>query len=112
MLEAREEAWRLFEINSTKRKRIRVTYNASWLHDLNEGVFFLGDTQEPRDPDPSTITKRIKYYVLPSFRSPEVSHTTAWKNIDPGCEVLGVGTAIQEHDLIALVTTCVLLSVT
>jgi F-box domain len=115
LLEAREEAWRSFNLQFMQR--IDVPYHSSWVHDINGGIFLLGDTvdrQKVTASDSTQIwgTKAVGCLALQTLGFYTVGHTNTWKSFDPGRDVLNAGLAIEEHDLVALVTTYASLSTT
>lgn len=108
LLEAREEAWRLLKPNLIQK--FEVPHHASWVHDLDDGIFLLGDSvtrQKVIASNTSSIwgTKAVSCFILRSLGYFNVGHTNTWKSFDPGRDILNAGMAIHEHDLIALVTT-------
>jgi hypothetical protein len=89
---------------------IDVPHHASRVHDLNGGIFLLGDSvtgEEVVSSNGSAIpaTKAVNCLVLQSLEHFTVGLADIWKSFDLGRDILSARMAIQEHDLIALVTT-------
>jgi hypothetical protein len=102
-LEAREEAWKNLNINF--RSTITVPHRASGIYDLSAGVFILGDAADTR-----LSTKSLMHLVLPSIGDIGTDKIKPeWSKIDPKTHVVDFGMGVEEHDLIAIVTRCVLL---
>ncbi|KAJ8472392.1 hypothetical protein ONZ51_g8540 [Trametes cubensis] len=101
ILRAKEEAWRLLDLSD--RRSIALNHNPSGIYDLTGGTLLLG---ERRHSENLTGTDAVHTINLHSaFSHAEEQDTRAlWSNIDLGKQVIDVGLAIQEHDLIALVT--------
>ncbi|KAJ7477338.1 hypothetical protein FB451DRAFT_1396331 [Mycena latifolia] len=92
-LRRREADW----LNFTPRSRhtLTVDFVTTGIYDLTSEIYLLGDT-----PDQITsICTAIKYI----FTSPEVD-AAQWHRVDGGKPVIDFGTALEEHDLIAMVT--------
>jgi hypothetical protein len=107
-LEAREEAWRTF--NPQFIKKMNLPYHASWVHDINGGIFLIGDTVERHKVIASDThqiwgTKAVGCLALQSLGFYTVGYTNTWKKFYPRMDILNAGLAIDEHDLVALVTT-------
>jgi hypothetical protein len=107
LLRAREEAWRWFNINFVEQ--IDVEHSSSLILELTGGVCVLGDSVTRETiiaPDLSTTwnTKALMSVVLPTEEGAPSERT--WNKItgNPGIDILDIGVAIQEHNLIALVT--------
>ncbi|KAF8151338.1 hypothetical protein B0H34DRAFT_677990 [Crassisporium funariophilum] len=72
------------------RKRVRVGHDPSGIYELTGGVYLLGD-----------VGRKVLYYTeLPSVRE-----EMGWKKIEVDRTVVDLGLCIDEHDLVAVVTT-------
>lgn len=91
LLNAREEAWLHPAPNFTKD--VRVNHVTSGIYDLTGGVYLLGNTSQ----------RSVHYCVLPSSQS----DTVDWKAIKVDRSLIDIGLAIEEHNLIAIITTYV-----
>jgi len=95
MLRHRERAWADFEYNF--KTSILMRAHSSRIYDLTSGVYLTGD---PVNHNPS-INAGVNYVRLPS--SP-LSEQPLWSQININRRIVDFGTAIHEHNLIALVT--------
>jgi hypothetical protein len=91
-------------------KRIEVPHHSSSVNDLNGGIFLLGDSvtrEEVIGSDGLSVwsTKAIGCLILQSLGYYAVGHTNTWKSFNPGRDIINARMAIDEHNLIALVTT-------
>ena len=91
-------------------KTINVTHNSSWVNDLNTGIFLLGDSinrEEVITSNGSLVraTRAISCLTLQSLGFYSVGHTNKWKSFNLGKDIIYARMAVDEHDLIALVTT-------
>ncbi|KAJ7290063.1 hypothetical protein C8J57DRAFT_1114049 [Mycena rebaudengoi] len=94
-LRDRESAWLNFE-HSTPRD-ISLDFDSSGIYDLTSDVYFVGDA-----PAPGASCTGVRYI----HTSPSHDGGSQWTTIDAGSKrsVIDFGTALEEHDLIALVT--------
>ncbi|KAH9855664.1 hypothetical protein C2E23DRAFT_814283 [Lenzites betulinus] len=98
LLRAKEHAWR--EIDLSDKRSLTLGHRPSGIYDLTGGTLLLG---ERRNNDSYTGTDAIHTVDLHSVFS-ESTTRPRWSNIDLAKQVIDVGLAIQEHDLIAVVT--------
>ena len=88
-----EKAWAV--LKPTSITTIPVKHNTSGIYDLTGGVYLLGN-QSRRD---------LHYVRLPSHPGEEPE----WSTIHVGRTIIDMGLCVYEHDLIAVVTTYVLI---
>lgn len=94
-LKSYEYAWQNFAIR--KHQKIPVTYQSSGLYDLSQGIYVLGEFQVGHLQYPTSFLR----WVDLSQDEP------SWQRISVDRNVIDFGVAVQEHNLIALVTSCV-----
>ncbi|KAJ7191284.1 hypothetical protein GGX14DRAFT_601033 [Mycena pura] len=92
-LRRREEDW--LDFSPRARHTITLDFRTTGLYDLAADIYMVGDT-----PDPATsLCTAIKYvYTSPG------PDTAQWHCINAGRPIVDFGTALEEHDLIAIVT--------
>ena len=94
-LKSSENAWTF--LRQDFNQRIAADFQASTIYDLSGGVFLLGDV---------SLTA-LHYIKLPSSIEDDVQ----WKKIqlNPAEDgiIIDMGFCVYEHDLLAVVTTCV-----
>ncbi|KDQ56114.1 hypothetical protein JAAARDRAFT_36902 [Jaapia argillacea MUCL 33604] len=95
-LRARSEAWRKLSI--AKTVGVRIKHRPSGIYDFTGGVYLLG-VAEVGSLRP---TKGLKYVELPSLDDGEVK-SPEWKSIEVGEDIIDIGLALREHDLLAVV---------
>ena len=90
-------------VNLSDKKVLPLSHNPSGIYDLTGGVLLLG---ERRHTEGNTGTDSVHTVRLHSaFEEKAVTQTSKlWSHLDLGKQVIDVGLAIQEHDLIAIVT--------
>ncbi|KAF8173964.1 hypothetical protein K438DRAFT_1728158 [Mycena galopus ATCC 62051] len=92
-LRRRETNWLSFTPLSTHT--IALDFETTGLYDLTSDMYFVGDTADPN----TGLCTGIKYMrTSPGSEAPE------WRAIDCGKPIIDFGTALEEHDLIAMVT--------
>ncbi|KAJ7093422.1 hypothetical protein B0H15DRAFT_832283 [Mycena belliarum] len=88
-------------LNFTPRSRhtLTIDFETSGVYDLTSDVYLVGNT-----PDPITsLCTGIKYiHTSPDADAPR------WQLVEAGKPIIDFGTALEEHDLIAMVTYNVL----
>lgn len=114
-LKAQERSWRNLDFGKTVT--VGVRHKSSSIYDLTGGVFLLGETNDPSHHR----TDALNLVRLPSV---DDFHTSghdergegsstggrstqmleSWSRIDIKSKLIDVGLAVQEHDLIAVVT--------
>ena|ERR1700722_13307407 len=101
LLHTREVAWSTFFWSF--KNTIDVRHNPSGIYDLTGGIFMLGDAMS-RQLD----TKALMHVILPSEHDSALSERVVeWRRTDPKSSIIDIALAVQEHDLLAIVTTCV-----
>jgi hypothetical protein len=97
LLKAREKAWETLTPNF--RHTILVPHVATDIHDLCGGVLVLGEACHAQ-----ITTKALRHIVLPSLENDLKGTHSDWLITDPQLEVIDVCAAVEEHDLLAVVT--------
>jgi hypothetical protein len=101
-LKRREEAWSCCRIDF--RREVPLQRKSTSIYDLTGGVYLLGDS---RNGDLTSfrrpLTTGLSYLTLPSLSS----HEPTWSRLDIKRNIIDIGLAIHEHDLIAIVTSFV-----
>ena len=100
ILEKREEAWATLDFRSSLQVSVTKPFNLAGTYDISGGAFFPG-------PASNKCSVGYSYISLPSISDDK---KVEWKGFDLGIPVLNIGLAVHEHDLIAAVTTCVILA--
>ncbi|KAI0330058.1 hypothetical protein GY45DRAFT_1303533 [Cubamyces sp. BRFM 1775] len=101
ILRAKEEAWRSLDLSD--RRSIALNHNPSGIYDLTGGTLLLGERRHSENLTGTDAVHTINLHSAFSHANEEDTRAL-WSNIDLGKQVIDVGLAIQEHDLIALVT--------
>ena len=101
LLQRREEAWENLEFR--KYVQVTVPFESTGIYDLTGGAFLLGMRLHSIDSRP---TIGYSYITLPSLTSTE-DPKLKWGGCRMGIQILDVGLAVHEHDLIAALTACV-----
>ncbi|KAJ7875446.1 hypothetical protein B0H13DRAFT_1009175 [Mycena leptocephala] len=91
-LQRREESWLNFAPRLTHT--ITIDFPTPGLYDLTSDIYFVGDTA---DPNTGLCTAVKAIHTSPGFE-------TQWRTINAGRPIIDFGTALEEHDLIAIVT--------
>ena len=100
-LREKEDAWRSIDLSPSAT--LSVSYNPSGIYDLTGGTILLGE-RGIRDGMPVTDNVRTAQLEDVLKQASDRQSSTLWRKIDVGKSVIDVGLAIQEHDLIAVVT--------
>jgi hypothetical protein len=93
-LKSSEDAWTF--LRNVFNRRIAVDFEVSGIYDLTGGVFLLGNVSRTA----------LHYIKLPS----SIEDNVEWKKIQLDPEestIIDMGFCLHEHDLLAVVTTCV-----
>ncbi|KAH9170111.1 hypothetical protein EDB89DRAFT_1980645 [Lactarius sanguifluus] len=100
LLQRREEAW----ANLDFRKSVQVTvpFESTGIYDFTGGAFLLGTRLHSASRQP---TIGYSYLTLPSLSSTD-DQKLKWHGIGLGIQILDVGMAVHEHDLIVALTAC------
>ncbi|KAH9038808.1 hypothetical protein EDB85DRAFT_392455 [Lactarius pseudohatsudake] len=98
LLQRREEAW----ANLDFRKSVQVTvpFESTGIYDFTGGAFLLGTRLHSASRRP---TIGYSYLTPPSLSSTD-DQKLKWQEISLGIQILDVGMAVHEHDLIAALT--------
>ena len=103
LLQRREEAWANLDFH--KNVHVTVPFESTGTFDFTGGAFLLGTRLHSTHSRP---TNGYSYVTLPSLTSTE-DQELKWQGLSMGIQILDVGLAVNEHDLIAVLTACVLL---
>ncbi|EPQ57661.1 hypothetical protein GLOTRDRAFT_74568 [Gloeophyllum trabeum ATCC 11539] len=99
-LKARQNGWLYFNVAETIA--VDVKHRPSGIYDFTGGVYLLGEAPHFGGPRP---TKGLQYIRLPSLgEARAIRGELPWHGIDVKEDIVDVGLAVQEHDLIAVVT--------
>ena len=102
ILERCEKAWEVLDF----RKPVQVCspFDSTAMYDLTGGAFLLGKSLSENH----RLTVGYSYISLPSFSEEKDQKEAQWMGFDlGGIQILDVGLAVHEHDLIAALTACV-----
>jgi hypothetical protein len=105
MLEQRERTWAMLDFR--KSTQVCVPFESTGIYDFTGGAFLLGTRLYSASRRP---TVGYSYIFLPSLSDPDnAQHHQAleWRGLNLGIQILDVGLAVHEHDLIAALTACV-----
>ncbi|KAJ7764422.1 hypothetical protein B0H16DRAFT_1687791 [Mycena metata] len=92
-LRTREANWLGFSPRSTHT--IPLDFQSGGVYDLASDIYLVGNTADPT----TGLCTSIKYvYTSPGSDVPE------WREISAGKSIIDFGTALEEHDLIAILT--------
>ncbi|KAJ7697230.1 hypothetical protein B0H17DRAFT_1328952 [Mycena rosella] len=92
-LRRREDNWLNF--TPVSRQTLVIDFVTSGVYDLASDIYLVGDTPDPN----ASLCTAIKYiYISPGVEAPQ------WQSINARKPVIDFGTALEEHDLIAMVT--------
>jgi len=101
ILEKREEAWETLDFR--KLVQVDVPFESTGIYDFTGGAFLLGTRLYSTSRRP---TVGYSYVSLPSLSDVQ-DQKLEWKGLSLGVQILDVGLAVHEHDLIAALTACV-----
>ncbi|KAI0937664.1 hypothetical protein AcV7_003637 [Taiwanofungus camphoratus] len=107
LLRARETAWH--HLQSSRTTPIEVKHFPSSIYDLTGGVFLLGESLRWTF-GAWRSTDSLRFVRLPAVADSADSHSNVsrqdspWSRIELKGNIMDVGLAVQEHDLIAVVT--------
>jgi F-box domain len=102
ILERREKAWAMLDFR--KPVQVCVPFDSTGIYDFTGGAFLLGTRLYSASRRP---TIGYSYVSLPSFSEEEDQKEVQWMGLNLGIQILDVGLAVHEHDLIAALTACV-----
>lgn len=95
----RQRAW--LEFTCTDVRTISVSHHAYGIYDCASDMFFLGGVPDPVTSMPTSI----KYARI---QGRDVAQDSDWTHFEVGRPVAGFATAIEENNLVAVVTWYVL----
>ena len=101
LLQRREEAWANLDFH--KNMHVTVPFESTGTFDFTGGTFLLG-TRPHSINSQSTIG--YSHVTLPSLTSTG-DQKLKWEGLRMGIQIVDVGLAVHEHDLIAVLTACV-----
>ena len=102
ILERREEAWAALDFRKTVQ--VCVPFDSTGIYDFTGGAFLLGTRLYSTSRRP---TIGYSYVSLPSLPDELDHQELQWTGLNLGIQILDVGLAVHEHDLIAALTACV-----
>jgi len=103
ILEKREEAWATLQFR--RSMPVCVPFDSTGIYDFTGGAFLLG-TRLSGAASSRRLTEGYSYLSLPPL-SPVRDQELEWASRRLGVQVLDVGLAVHEHDLIAALTAWV-----
>ncbi|KAH8989922.1 hypothetical protein EDB86DRAFT_2941489 [Lactarius hatsudake] len=98
LLQRREEAWA--NIDFRKSVQVTVPFESTGIYDFTGGAFLLGTRLHSTSRRP---TIGYSYLTPPSLSSID-DQKLKWQEISLGIQIMDVGMAVHEHDLIAALT--------
>ncbi|KAI9431717.1 hypothetical protein H4582DRAFT_2003725 [Lactarius indigo] len=98
LLQRREEAWASLDFR--KSVQVIVPFESTGIYDFTGGAFLLGTRLHSASRRP---TIGYSHLTLPSLSSTE-DQKMEWQGTDLGIQILDIGMAVHEHDLIATLT--------
>ncbi|KAF8258992.1 hypothetical protein EI94DRAFT_1752770 [Lactarius quietus] len=96
----REEAWASLDFR--KSVQVTVPFESTGIYDFTGGALLLGTRLHNTSRRP---TIGYSCVTLPSLSSTE-DQKLKWRELSLGIQILDVGLAVHEHDLIAALTAC------
>ncbi|KAN0118369.1 hypothetical protein V8E52_005345 [Russula decolorans] len=99
ILERREKTWEMLDFR--KPVQVCVPFDSTGIYDFTGGAFLLGTRLYSASRRP---TIGYSYVSLPSFSEEEDEKEVQWMGLNLRIQILDVGLAVQEHDLIAALT--------
>ncbi|KAL7284326.1 hypothetical protein ACG7TL_001612 [Trametes sanguinea] len=101
ILRTKEAAWRTLDLSD--KRSLTLSHNPSGIYDLTGGTLLLGERRYTEGMSGTDAVHTINLHS--AFKDEQYrSSPSLWSNLDLGKQVIDVGLAIQEHDLIAIVT--------
>jgi len=101
ILKHREEAWKVLGFRMSLQAS--VPFETTGLYDFTGGAFFLSRKHYSANRE---TTMGYSYIAVPSLSSAQ-DQKLKWKDFSLEAEMLDFGLAVHEHDLIAVLTACV-----
>ncbi|KAI0746564.1 hypothetical protein C8Q80DRAFT_1121358 [Daedaleopsis nitida] len=102
ILRQKEESWRTIDLSD--RRLLSLQHNPSGIYDLTGGVLLLGERRNTGSHTGTDSVHTVHLHSAFSNAGGDSRRLSLWRTIDLGQQVIDVGLAIQEHDLIAIVT--------
>ena len=103
ILKKREEAWEVLDFRRTVQ--VSVPFESTGIYDFTGGAFLLGTILYSTSRRPTVV---YSYLPLPSLAESDAQdQKLEWKGLSLGIQILDVGLAVHEHDLMAALTACV-----
>ena len=103
ILERREKAWAMLDFRNSLE--VQVPFDLTGMYELKGGTLLLGTRFCAMD---RRTSDGYSYVSLPSVSMVQ-DQKLQWMERDIGVQILDVGLAVHEHDLIAALTVCVFL---
>jgi len=82
-------------VNIDFRKKIQVTHDPSGIYDVGGGIYLMGDKDK----------RTLHFLELP--KTEREAEEMKWNNIKVEKCLIDMALSVYEHDLVAVVTTCV-----
>ncbi|OJT14821.1 hypothetical protein TRAPUB_8615 [Trametes pubescens] len=101
ILQRKEKAWRVLDMSD--KRSLTLSHRPSGIYDLTGGTLLLGERRNGEGYAGTDAVHTIQLNAV-SSNSGSQANDSSWTNIDLGKQVIDVGLAIQEHDLLAIVT--------
>ena len=101
LLKYREEAWNVLDFR--RFFQASVPFETIGRYDFTGGVFFLSRKHYCANRE---TTMGFSYITLPSLSNPQ-DQKLEWKEFSLETEMLDFGMEVHEHDLVAVLTSCV-----
>ncbi|KAL1941516.1 hypothetical protein VTO73DRAFT_6955 [Trametes versicolor] len=101
ILERKEKAWRVLDMSD--RRSLTLSHRPSGIYDLTGGTLLLGERHNGEGYAGTDAVHTINLHAA-ALEDGVRTNGPSWSNIDLGKQVIDVGLAIQEHDLMAIVT--------
>ena len=98
LLQRREEAWENLDFH--KNVQVSIPFESTGIYDFTGGTFLLGTRLHCTSDERTT---GYSYVTLPSLTSTE-DQKLNWRGLSLGIQILDVGLAVYEHDLLAALT--------
>ena len=102
ILKQREETWKVLDFH--RFLQASVPFEVTSLYDFTGGAFFLSRIHHYANRE---AAMGYSYVTLPSLSNPQ-DQKLEWKEFSFDTEMLDFGLAVHEHDLIAVLTACVI----
>ncbi len=111
LLRRKTAAWRTLDLhpNVGERTVLPLRHSPSGIYDLTGGVLLLGERRHAENHTGTDSVHTVQLHAAftgekEKGRERKDGVPPLWRTVDLGKQVIDVGLAIQEHDLIAIVT--------